>query len=445
LLFDYCAKCRRCCHVDAGEPPLEITLTAEERTRYGHLCLERECRHLGEHGCTLKDEKPFSCKLYPLAYDPDTRDFYYDVECPLMPTYISQLGDIRSEASGHLATVRKEVLALEKSDPAFLQENFGVDTGYFDLRSLIRSPLTHPVPEKAERPPAPRKVEGATPLRPATSLGYQSWTPENLCVEGEHNGFHYYTPRWDALCPYIDVTEEMLEAAKKPFIVYGLPPEGEFGVAITDRYGMADTSSKEFWEDARRARKFRELEKQFSRFTVSANVVAGRNLSAADVSRMGSEHFQLYGITEGEVVGFVDYVRNLSVLILQVNDSNGELVFTDVSVLLPERDQVYGSFCQWNRAYKNRSPGIYACQLACRWAADNGYRYYSMGPVGDYNYKSLFVTDYEPLFGLALTEPSHPLALDPTSPLNTDFAPDQWNQIYRTPRVTLRRASSGRR
>jgi hypothetical protein len=337
-------------------------------------------------------------------------------------------------------------LALEKTDPAFLQENFGVDTSYFDLRRLIRGPSTPPPPpDKAERPPVARKVEGATLLRPHKSLGYQSWTPENLCIEGEHNGIPYFTPRWDALCPYIDVTEEMLDAARKPFIVYGLPPEGEFGVPITDRYGLADTSSKNFWEDARRARKFRELEKQFSRFSVSESVVAGRNLTAADISRMGSEHFLLYDIAEGEITGFIDYIRNLSVLVLQVHDSNGELVLTDVSVLLPERDQVYGSFCQWNRAYKNRSPGIYACQLACRWAADNGYRYYNMGPVGDYNYKSLFVTDLEPLFGLALTEREHPLALDPTSPLNMDFASDQWNQIYRTPRVTLRRASSGRR
>jgi len=31
-----------------------------------------------------------------------------------------------------------------------------------------------------------------------------------------------------------------------------------------------------------------------------------------------------------------------------------------------------------------------------------------------------------------LTDPEHPLALDPTSPLHTDFKVEHWNKIYRT-------------
>ena len=442
MLFDRCAECRRCCHVDADEASLEITLTAEERKAFGHLCLERECRHLGASGCTLGDAKPFSCQLYPLAYNPATRDFYYDVDCPLMPAYMSQLGDKRSEASTHLAAVRKEVLALEKSDPAFLKENFEVDTDYFELRRLTSGPLAQAVAERVERPALPRKNGGATPLRPPKRLKYQSWTPENLWVKSEHNGIPYYTSRWDALCPYIDVTEEMLDSAPKPFIVYALPPEGPYGIPITDEYGLVDTPSRAFWEDARRARKFRELDKQFNTFTHSELVVPGRNLTVSDMQKIGGDHFTACCIDEGEIAGFVDYIRNLNVLILQGHDKSGELVLTDVSMLLPERGQLYGSFCQWNRAYKNRSPGIFACLLACRWAADHGYRYYNLGPVGDYDYKSLFVTDHETIYGLALTEPGDPLALDPTSPLHEDFAPDQWNQRYRTPSTLLRTANS---
>jgi arginyl-tRNA--protein-N-Asp/Glu arginylyltransferase len=102
-------------------------------------------------------------------------------------------------------------------------------------------------------------------------------------------------------------------------------------------------------------------------------------------------------------------------------------------MVLPERNQVYGSFCQWNPDYRNRSPGIYACLLAARWTAKNNYRYYNLGPVGDYGYKSLFVTDFEPIYGLALTDLDHALALDETSPLHTDFKRSEWNQIYRNP------------
>ena len=47
-------------------------------------------------------------------------------------------------------------------------------------------------------------------------LAHQTWTPETLCVESFHEQTKYYTSRWDGLCPYIDVTPQMLAAAQKP-------------------------------------------------------------------------------------------------------------------------------------------------------------------------------------------------------------------------------------
>jgi hypothetical protein len=264
-------------------------------------------------------------------------------------------------------------------------------------------------------------------------VGNQSWTADNLCVESDHNDILYYTTRWDALCPYIDVTEDMLASAPKPLIVYALPPDGPYGVPINDQYGLVNTASQEFWDDPRRARKFRELDKQYKTFTYTETVIPGNQITLSDMFEMGGEHFANCYIDDREVEGFLDYIRKLEVLVLKVHDSAGVLVLTDVSILLPKYNQLYGSFCQWNRAYKNRSPGIYACLLACRWAAKNGYRYYNLGPVGDYGYKSLFVTDFEPIYALALSDLDHPLAQDPTSPLHTDFKPEDLNQIYRPP------------
>jgi hypothetical protein len=265
------------------------------------------------------------------------------------------------------------------------------------------------------------------------TLHHQSWTAENLCVESFHEETRYYTSRWDALCPYIDVTPEMLATARKPFIVYALPPEGNYGVPINDKYGLVHAGSEAFWQDERRARKFKELDKLNKHFTVTERLVPGKEITVEQVFELGSEHFDAYEIHAKEIEGFVDYVRDLDVLILQVHADNGDLVLTDVSMVLPERNQVYGSFCQWNTDYKNRSPGIYACLLAARWTAKNGYQYYNLGPVGDYGYKALFVTDFEPIYALAITDANHALALDPTSPLHTDFTPSQWNQVYRTP------------
>ncbi len=262
-------------------------------------------------------------------------------------------------------------------------------------------------------------------------VGNQTWTADNLCIESEHEGIRYYTPRWDALCPYIDVTSEMLISAKKPFIVYALPPDSDYGVPISDNYGLVDTQSECFWSDERRIRKFSQFDKYFKNFKYSEALIHGSTLSVQDLYDLGGDHFASCEISEGEIAGFVDYVQNLNVLVLQIHNEAGERVFSDVSILLPEYNQIYGSFCQWDRTYKNKSPGLYACLLACRWARANGYQYYNLGPVGDYEYKNLFVTDLEPIYALALTSMQHPLALDPTSPLNTDFSAEDLNKLYR--------------
>ena len=275
------------------------------------------------------------------------------------------------------------------------------------------------------------------PVSPDTSqtvvheVGYQSWTKDNLWVLSEHENIEYFTTRWDALCPYIEVTNEMIEMAPKPFVVYAVPPKSQFGAPIKDRYGLVNALSPEFWVDERRNRKFRELDKQFRSFKVIERVVDGKEITAEYLYEIGGIHFENYWIAEQEVEGFVDYVRNLQVLIIQVIADNGDIVLSDVSIILPNENQLYGSFCQWDRKYKNRSPGIYACLLATRWAQKNGLQFYNLGPVDEYGYKDLFITDYEPIYALIVSDPNHPIVTDQTSPINIDFEKEQINQIYR--------------
>ena len=121
-------------------------------------------------------------------------------------------------------------------------------------------------------------------------VGYQSWTPDNLCVQSYHNDISYYTCRWDALCPYIEVSEAMLAMAPRPFVVYALPPDSAFGVPINDRYGLAHTGSETFWNQPRRQRKFKELDKLFRHFQVTEEVIAGHTLSVSQVLEMGGDH-----------------------------------------------------------------------------------------------------------------------------------------------------------
>ena len=276
---------------------------------------------------------------------------------------------------------------------------------------------------------------GSTVRKPVRihRVGYQTFTAENLCIRSEHNGIPYYTTRWDALCPYIDVSADMIACAKRPLIVYSVPPDSQYGVPINDRYGLVDMQSPGFWQDPRRVRKFGELSKRFRGFRLEIVVTPGSKLDLDAILQMGGLHFEKCEIEIGEIEGFLDYVRSLDVLIIRCFDERSELVFVDVSILMPKYDQIYGSFCQWNESYRNRSPGIYACLAVCEWGRNNGFRYYNLGPVGDYAYKDLFVTDFQPIYAIALVPPRHALWRDPTSPLFTDFPDGAVNKLHRPP------------
>lgn len=139
--FNRCAECQRCCTVDPGFPALEITLTTNEKKKFGKLCVQGNCEHLSDSGCVLTDDKPFSCKLYPLSFNPKSGDLYFDVECPLMPTYIDQLQEASSTASQHFNSMVMELQSLMKSDIKFLKKNSDVDRDYFELKKMPYQPL----------------------------------------------------------------------------------------------------------------------------------------------------------------------------------------------------------------------------------------------------------------------------------------------------------------
>jgi hypothetical protein len=127
--------------VDPGFPELGITLTAKEKLKHGQLCMNGNCEHLGPKGGVLGEEKPFSCKLYPLSFNPQSQTLYFDVDCPIMPQYVEQLSSSKSVASQHLARMASGIKKYMTSDPAFLKSNYMVDKGYFELKKLPAQPL----------------------------------------------------------------------------------------------------------------------------------------------------------------------------------------------------------------------------------------------------------------------------------------------------------------
>lgn len=139
-MFDRCADCKRCCHVDDGASPLEVNLTSAERRALRPICVESQCVHLAATGCSLGKSKPFGCDLYPLAYDPKERVFHFDRECPLLESYSTQLADAGSEASHHLARMQAVIVGLERTDADYLRANFAFDSDYFELVPLSGMP-----------------------------------------------------------------------------------------------------------------------------------------------------------------------------------------------------------------------------------------------------------------------------------------------------------------
>jgi len=135
-LFDYCAVCRKCCHVEEGYPPLRIPLLPAERISIKSLEIKKNCRFLSNTGCVKGAEKPFACSQYPLSYDPDTRHFFFDSDCPLFEVYRSQLDTPGSAARSHFLSVLSRLKTLEKTNFGYLKQNFSLDADYFDLLPL---------------------------------------------------------------------------------------------------------------------------------------------------------------------------------------------------------------------------------------------------------------------------------------------------------------------
>lgn len=136
MLFDHCAECQSCCNVDAGFGPLEISLTKNETAVHQHLCIEDSCPQLGPKGCKLGDSKPLSCKLYPLSFDHQTKKYYFDIACPLLPEYKRQLKNPNSEASAHLKDMNQLLMDLMETDEEFLKHNREIDLNFFELTPL---------------------------------------------------------------------------------------------------------------------------------------------------------------------------------------------------------------------------------------------------------------------------------------------------------------------
>ena len=134
--FDHCKECKKCCHVDAGFPPLEIPLLPVEKKQWKRIEIKTSCRFLADRGCELGSSKPFACFQYPLSFDPNAQRFLFDADCPLYERYQAQLKQPGSEARAHLTQVVQHITGLGRQGARFVKRNYELDVDYFELLPL---------------------------------------------------------------------------------------------------------------------------------------------------------------------------------------------------------------------------------------------------------------------------------------------------------------------
>lgn len=81
----------------------------------------------------MGDQKPLSCKLYPLSFDPEDNAYYFDAACPLLPEYKRQLNDPFSDATKHMHEMNRLLLDSSVADKSFLKRNREIDLDFFEL------------------------------------------------------------------------------------------------------------------------------------------------------------------------------------------------------------------------------------------------------------------------------------------------------------------------
>jgi len=162
---------------------LVVNLTSSERRSMQPICIETRCGHLGDQGCTLGKTKPFGCDLYPLAYDPDARQFHFDGECPLLETYTRQLADAGSDAYEKdfaLSLLSQEQDALHEIEEAIKR----IEAHVYGICEMSGQPI--PVARLEAIPFARFTVECQTRYE-QENKGKNRWEPAQPLMDSEES------------------------------------------------------------------------------------------------------------------------------------------------------------------------------------------------------------------------------------------------------------------
>lgn len=251
-------------------------------------------------------------------------------------------------------------------------------------------------------------------------------TNEGAYMGEDYEGMtYYYTPE-DAFCPYLNPTREVFDHAPRPFVMFNIIDESEFGVEMA--MGRNVIARPHEWS-ATQLKEIRRLDRLFDQARTSSLVMPGSHMTIEEMRRLGDLHFEHYNFQDADINAFLRYAAGRELLVIETV-VNGEVVLVDVSVTVPERNEVCGIFCNWNPKYKRLSPGIYACVLAARDVESRWGVKYNIGQ--EYTYKQKVATGYEKTYGVALVPDGHPLLLDASekNPIMA-FRRDDLNKVMR--------------
>jgi hypothetical protein len=244
----------------------------------------------------------------------------------------------------------------------------------------------------------------------------------------EYDGATYYYTPDDAFCPYLNPTREVFDRAPQPFFMFNIVEESPFGVEMV---GGRNVIVRPHEWSPEQTKEVRRLDRLFQSAQKTTRVVPGHEMTVEELRRLGGAHFERYGFHAEDLEAFQRYAHQRELLVVEVL-IDGEPVFVDVSVTVPEKNEVCGVFCDWSRKFQRLSPGIYACVVAAREIEERWGARYNVGH--EYRYKRKIATAFEKTYGVALVPEGHALLAMPseTNPVNS-FRREDLNQVMRAP------------
>lgn len=233
------------------------------------------------------------------------------------------------------------------------------------------------------------------------------------------SGNIYYSTAGDLMLPFVDITEEEVRRAPRPFLVNEVNPAIGLGVVLNDLWRViVDLPYK---PPHHRHHRERNILNRNSDTRTEATLYHTTQLDADEIWEAGEVHFRRYGLQPIEISSMVEYMQHhgFDALVVRVL-CDDQVISTDFTLLDPTGRMGwpltgYGIFCRWDLSQPYRKLGRHSILKVTDELTKLGYERYDLGAcsipgMGDECvYKNDFISHTEPSMAIFLIDPDDPI------------------------------------